>query len=397
MLLEVATPLADARIGPLLDAAFQRPASESLLAAELARHYPAYDPGLSLVASEDGAALGYALFFPRTFRLSGAFVRCGVLAPLGVHPNHQRRGIGRFLVRTGLAALKDRGLRAAVVLGASEYYGAFGFESAFDVHTVRAPVQLLPEEGDTASWRGLAGPDLAALCVIQATNYAQCDGTEERHAAPIDWESRGRDAHTLVHETDGRVDAWLRFRVRGDVEIAECGARDTAGCDAILRCARRLLREHRRGTLLAHLPPTHPVARALFACGATCETNRCGGAAQLAVLDAPAFFADTQARWLAALDEARVPSASFAVAGRTWRLTARGTHLDVLEGRDERHHVEVPAGWSSALITGQRDHLDLARASSGRFDPPQDRLARALFPGGAPQWSYAPVFDVVDE
>lgn len=397
MLLEVVTPLADARIGPLLDAAFQRPAAESLLALEFARHHPAYDPGLSLVASEDGVAVGYALFVPRTFRLSGAFVRCAVLAPLGVHPNHQRRGIGRFLVRTGLGALKDRGLRAAVVLGASEYYGAFGWESAFDVHAVRAPVQVLPDEGDTSGWRGLAGSDLATLCAIQAANYAECDGTEQRFAAPLDWESRGREAHTLVHERARGVDAWLRFRVRSEVEIAECGARDAAGLEAILRCARRLLREHRRGTLIAHLPPPHPAARALFERGATCETNRCGGAAQLVVLDPPAFFGDTRERWLAALDEARVPSASFAVAGRTWRLAARGAELDVAEGRDARHHVEVPAGWSASLITGQRNHLDLARATSVRVDPPRDRLARALFPGGAPQWTYAPVFDVVDE
>jgi predicted N-acetyltransferase YhbS len=397
MQLEVATPLADARIGPLLDAAFQRPGSESLLAAELARHYPDYDPGLSLVATENGAALGYALFFPRTFRLSGAFVRCGVLAPLGVHPGHQRRGIGRFLVRAGLAALKDRGVRAAVVLGASEYYGAFGWESAFNVYTSRAPVQLLPDEGDTSSWRGLAGSDLGELCAIQSADYARCDGTELRRAAPIDWESRGAEAHTLVLERSGRVAAWLRFRVRGDVELAECGARDASGRDAILRCARRLLREHRRGTLLAHLPPPHPVARALFERGATSEANRLAGAAQLAVLDAPAFFADTHARWLAALDEARAPSASFAVGGRTWRIAAIGARLDVSEGRDERHHVDVPAGWSSALITGQRDFLDLARANTDLSDPPVDRLARALFPGGAPQWTYAPVFDVVDE
>lgn len=394
MELEVASPLADARIAPLLDAAFQRPGAESSIAAEHARHYPEFDPGLSLVATENGAAIGYALFYPRTFRLSGAFVRCAVLAPLGVHPNHQRRGVGRFLVRAGLAALRDRGVRAAVVLGASEYYSAFGYESAFNVYTTRAHAHALPEEGDTSSWRGLASADLTQLCAIQETSYARSDGTERRFPAPFEWESRGREAHTLVHARGEAVDAWLRFRVRSDVEIAECGARDAAGVDAILRFGRRLLREHRRGTLLAHVPPPHPVARALFDRGATREANRLAGAAQLAVLDAAGFFADTAPRWLSALDSARVTSASFAVGARTWKLTSDGARLTVAESRDAQHHLDAPAGWSSALVTGQRDHVDLSRAG---LDTRHERLACALFPGGAPQWTYGPVFDLAEE
>ena len=49
------------------------------------------------------------------------------LAPMAVAPEHQRKGIGSALVRTGIEQCKQLGSAAIVVLGHPAYYPRFGF------------------------------------------------------------------------------------------------------------------------------------------------------------------------------------------------------------------------------------------------------------------------------
>jgi len=52
------------------------------------------------------------------------------LAPLAVHPDRQREGIGSRLVERGLEILRGRGCPFVVVVGHPGYYPRFGFERA---------------------------------------------------------------------------------------------------------------------------------------------------------------------------------------------------------------------------------------------------------------------------
>ena len=85
---------------------------------------------LSLVAIEDGQVVGHILFSPVTISSPGdSFVAAG-LGPMAVLPEHQRRGIGSAMVRSGLAELRCAGHETVVVLGHPDYYPRFGFEPA---------------------------------------------------------------------------------------------------------------------------------------------------------------------------------------------------------------------------------------------------------------------------
>jgi len=105
---------------------------------------------LSLVA-EDETVVGHILFTPVVVDGgTGRVVGMG-LAPMAVHPDRQRQGIGSQLVTQGLEALRDRGCPFVVVVGHPEYYPRFGFEPA-------------SKHGLASQWEGM--PDEAFMVLI---------------------------------------------------------------------------------------------------------------------------------------------------------------------------------------------------------------------------------------
>lgn len=84
-------------------------------------------PELRFVAvDESGRLLASLRFWPILIGTRAALL----LGPLAVEPTLQGRGIGRALVRHGLAEAKHHGHRICVVVGEPEYYGPYGFTSA---------------------------------------------------------------------------------------------------------------------------------------------------------------------------------------------------------------------------------------------------------------------------
>ena len=82
---------------------------------------------ISLVAELEGGIVGHVAFSPVTV---GTTTGALGLAPVGVLPAFQRRGVGSRLIEEGLA--HARGLRVpfVVLLGEPAYYARFGFEAA---------------------------------------------------------------------------------------------------------------------------------------------------------------------------------------------------------------------------------------------------------------------------
>lgn len=83
----------------------------------------------SFVADEDGRVVGHILFSRTLIETADESLLSVALAPLSVSPSHQRRGIGRQLVRTGVQWLRTRGERSVLVLGDADFYQQFGFST----------------------------------------------------------------------------------------------------------------------------------------------------------------------------------------------------------------------------------------------------------------------------
>lgn len=103
--------------------------SEHLLVQRL-HQSPNFVPQLSLVAEDfRGELLGYILLSKITIKTTSEDREVLALAPLCVHPNFQRQGIGSALMREAILKAKALGFSAIVVLGHKDYYPRFGFES----------------------------------------------------------------------------------------------------------------------------------------------------------------------------------------------------------------------------------------------------------------------------
>lgn len=85
---------------------------------------------ISLAARFEGRIVGHVLFSPMILDPPKPGLGIVGLAPVGMLPEHQGRGIGSRLIREGLLACGEAGYRAAVVLGKPGYYSRFGFERA---------------------------------------------------------------------------------------------------------------------------------------------------------------------------------------------------------------------------------------------------------------------------
>ncbi len=85
-----------------------------------------YVPKLSLVMDDDGEIVGHIM-------LSYVFLdahKVLQLAPLAVKPGRQNEGIGDALSRDAIARADEAGEPLVLVLGHTNYYPRFGFESA---------------------------------------------------------------------------------------------------------------------------------------------------------------------------------------------------------------------------------------------------------------------------
>jgi putative acetyltransferase len=82
---------------------------------------------VSLVAEMDGRVIGHIAFSPVT--ISDGTPNWYGLGPVSVLPEHQRKGIGKALIREGLSRLKNGNAQGCCLVGHPDYYSKFGFKN----------------------------------------------------------------------------------------------------------------------------------------------------------------------------------------------------------------------------------------------------------------------------
>ena len=106
------------------------PPGEADLVSELAVRLlseEAAPPVISLVAEADDLVVAHVAFSPVRLRETQEFIGY-ILAPLAVSPDHQKRGIGSCLIKSGIERLAETRPDLLFVYGDPGFYGRFGFK-----------------------------------------------------------------------------------------------------------------------------------------------------------------------------------------------------------------------------------------------------------------------------
>ncbi len=110
---------------------------------EAIRNSEFYIPELSLVAEVDQFVIAHILL--SYIQLVGEDkLQVLALAPLAVHPQFQRQGIGSELVKAGLIKAEEKQEALVIVLGHTHFYTRFGFEPSVN-YGIESPFPV-PQE-----------------------------------------------------------------------------------------------------------------------------------------------------------------------------------------------------------------------------------------------------------
>ncbi len=91
-----------------------------------------YVPQLSLVAEAEGLLVGYVLLTELEIVTQKGSITSLAVAPLAVHPDFQRQGVGAKLLKAAHGIAASLGYGSAVLLGHKDYYPRFGYRQASD-------------------------------------------------------------------------------------------------------------------------------------------------------------------------------------------------------------------------------------------------------------------------
>lgn len=95
-------------------------------------------PMLSLVATSGENIVGHILFTATHLKEATTEIKSLILAPLSVHPEYQKKGIGGKLIKAGFELLQKEGVGLVFVLGDPVYYKRHGFTAA-GTYGLKAP------------------------------------------------------------------------------------------------------------------------------------------------------------------------------------------------------------------------------------------------------------------
>ena len=112
---------------------------------DLLRASPAFVPELSLVATVGNTLVGHILFSKiKIVDAEQNEWESLALAPVAVHPEYQKQGIGGKLILAGLDKAKALNFKSVIVLGHAQYYPKFGFVPA-NMWNIKAPFDVPAE------------------------------------------------------------------------------------------------------------------------------------------------------------------------------------------------------------------------------------------------------------
>lgn len=92
------------------------------------RNDPAFVPELDLVMEQDGQIIGHVMYMRAAITANdGREIPIMTFGPISIHPDLQRRGLGKHLLETSMEKALALGAGALCIEGNLDFYGKSGF------------------------------------------------------------------------------------------------------------------------------------------------------------------------------------------------------------------------------------------------------------------------------
>ena len=233
-----------------------------------ARYVESYTEGgrmswreLRLYDDDRGQPVAALTLFFRQMSLNGGELEAGLVASVGVPPEHRRRGFGRQMMQGLLKELHTRKTPVSLLFPFSvAWYRSLGYGLANFSWHIEQPMRLLPDFPERLHVRRASVDDEAAMraCHERARLDPANNGWLTRTEA--EWTKRAfkPENERALFEADGQVEGYLLYRLDWDaVEVIEWVATSERAWRGLLAFISAQGEQARQ--LKANLPQQSPV------------------------------------------------------------------------------------------------------------------------------------------
>lgn len=210
---------------------------------------PTFDRRLSVTAWDGRQMVGHTLFTPADIRLMGRTVRALAVAPVGVIPSHQRRGIGRAMLEYGHELGRGDRFALAFLNGHPSYYPRLGYRRCFGFAKITIDVEKLPPASEELIPWPVRAEDVPWLVQRFAAEWADVDFSWLRGSNLGEWTLPG--ANALIWRTRDGARAAYTLSSAGGAEMKMLLAEDPALAREVIAAVRPPILQHHPSGWLA--------------------------------------------------------------------------------------------------------------------------------------------------
>lgn len=388
----------------------------------LTRVDPEHRPEFIRVVDVGGRLAGLVLVVPRRVIIAGTAVEGALLALAGVDPAERGRGLARLLLEDTMVYLGSRGFRVAMVHGAPELFGRFGFVPSLGNYattfrpsnlTVSGRVsqgEVRPGDGNgSAGWFPPSPEDVPHLSSLYERGVGWSPGSVLRPGLAWVWETRPPGSGgILVFRPRGGSPPTGYVRVAtpttpgmggatGTLTVVEVAAADYGVLEQCLSWTGRRAIESGLGRVRFTGPPDHEFSRLAYLRVGAEVARRPATSGQLAITNRGLLLADVASRLAGrAVSAGLEPGTRLVldVGSKRIDLTFSGGQVRLLGGRANRSGesrvTELSTEVFTWLMVGYAGGADLGGLSGARVVPEHQPVLTALFPRSFPKWVPAP-------
>ncbi|MCK5738646.1 N-acetyltransferase [bacterium] len=229
-----------ADIADLTLAAFTRDSFvDEVILVDVLRHRREFKPSWSLVAEIGGRVIGHAMFHQYQVGFQGRLLESALLAPLAVHPDFQRQGIGGALMKEGHKRIQQQNIPFSFLLGHASYYPRFGYEThLFGINQLKMDVDLSDSSADF-ELKSVKPVDVSSLIALWHTTFAKSDFALFPGHDLLDWIPHTITKAAEVMVENGEITGYARYDRATPQNPTLFMAKDTEAAQRLLAALRR--------------------------------------------------------------------------------------------------------------------------------------------------------------